>query len=221
LPGPDSARSRRFGRTPHSARGYTLSILAGFLLFCALLRCQPWHSRLHLPLFVLVAPVVAIVLAAARPVRLANAAIVLLLLLGIAPVLLNRTRPLVGGSNILDTPRIEQYFAGRPELAAPYAAGVEFLAQSGCRQVGLYLGGDDGEYLFWVLGARLSPESIRWEHVAVTNLSGSLQPLTPFRPCAIVSTRGESLSELDVNGIEYSRVWSFAPVAIFQPQPPQ
>ena len=44
------------------ARGllpYAACVAAGALLFCIFLRWQPWHTRLHLPLFVLSAPVVA------------------------------------------------------------------------------------------------------------------------------------------------------------------
>src|SRR5262249_830300 len=38
---------------------YAACVAAGALLFCVFLRWQPWHTRLHLPLFVLSGPVVA------------------------------------------------------------------------------------------------------------------------------------------------------------------
>lgn len=48
---------RRKGLT--TAHGLALGVLAGALLFCVVLRWQPWHTRLHLPLFVLAAPAIA------------------------------------------------------------------------------------------------------------------------------------------------------------------
>lgn len=38
---------------------YSACLFGGFVLFCAYLRWQPWHSRLHLPLFVLGTAVIA------------------------------------------------------------------------------------------------------------------------------------------------------------------
>lgn len=38
---------------------YAACVATGALLFCILLKWQPWHTRLHLPLFVLSAPLVA------------------------------------------------------------------------------------------------------------------------------------------------------------------
>src|SRR6185369_14859946 len=41
---------------------YALAISGAFVLFCAALRWQPWHSRLHIPLFVLSAVPVGMLL---------------------------------------------------------------------------------------------------------------------------------------------------------------
>ena len=59
----------------------TLGLLADALLFCSLLRWQPWHTRLHLPLFVLAGPLIAYAAGTRRlPQTLATAAAFALLL---------------------------------------------------------------------------------------------------------------------------------------------
>jgi hypothetical protein len=70
-------------RPRHPAFWVTLGVLAGAVLFCALLRWQPWHTRLHLPLFVLAAPLIAAAAGTRRlPQTLATAAAFALLLQG-------------------------------------------------------------------------------------------------------------------------------------------
>src|SRR5215510_12937623 len=41
------------GRRPSRLAGYILALVLAVVLFSLLLKWQPWHSRLHLPLFVL------------------------------------------------------------------------------------------------------------------------------------------------------------------------
>src|SRR4029077_9693299 len=60
-------------------RAFAGCLLVAFLFFCLVLRWQPWHSRLHLPLFILGAPLVGVVFERLRPAVLA---IGLLLLAG-------------------------------------------------------------------------------------------------------------------------------------------
>jgi hypothetical protein len=52
-------------------RAFAGCLLVAFLLFCVVLRWQPWHGRLHLPLFVLGAPLVGVVFERLRPALLA------------------------------------------------------------------------------------------------------------------------------------------------------
>jgi hypothetical protein len=68
---------------------YTLAWATGFLLFCAVLRWQPWSSRLHLPWFVLGGPIVAVVWDRSPPAR-AWRGVALLIAVCCTPLVLQR-----------------------------------------------------------------------------------------------------------------------------------
>jgi hypothetical protein len=85
------------------ARGATLMLLfilaAGFLLFCIVLKWQPWHVRLIIALATLPAPVFAWSWSA-RTMRFLTPLAVLALLVGLTPSLNLRQRPLLGPRSI-------------------------------------------------------------------------------------------------------------------------
>lgn len=60
---------------------YAACVASAALLFCVVLRWQPWHTRLHLPLFVLGAPLVAVAFSQWKRTQRILAAICLLLFL--------------------------------------------------------------------------------------------------------------------------------------------
>ncbi len=126
-------------------RAFAGCLLVAFLLFCVVLRWQPWHSRLHLPLFVLGAPLVGVVFERLRPALLA---IGLLLLAGSSVYFLtgNKAHPLVGRRSVFIRTWAEQ----RERHAGPaYVGAARFVMSMGCADVGLALGGDDREYFLW------------------------------------------------------------------------
>lgn len=132
----------------------TLLVLAGsaFVLFALVFKWQPWHSRLHLPVFMLAAPAVAAALVAdARGRRLLLPLAGVLALASLPYLLANASRPLLGPHGVLRAPRRAQYFANQPALEAPYAAAAARVRERRCRDVGLVLGSDDWEYPLWVL----------------------------------------------------------------------
>ena len=99
--------------------GYLVSVCVTFLLFNVLLKWQPWHSRLHLPLFVLFAPFVAIAISQWRT-RLVTYIMAFLLVGSLPWVLANQTRFLVPGfkqhKSILIESRLDQYFESTPDF---------------------------------------------------------------------------------------------------------
>ena len=158
--------SRRTGR---GTRLYVAVVVCGFLFFCVALRWQPWHTRLHLPLFVATAPAVA--LATEHWRSLPRWAVCGLLLVCSLPwALYNTTRPLAGDNSVFRTPRLEQYLASRPELLRAYRRTAEVVAQHGWRRLGLVSGGDAGEYPLWKF---LGPATML-DQVGVQNQSARL-----------------------------------------------
>ncbi|QRN95966.1 glycosyltransferase family 39 protein [Archangium violaceum] len=176
----------RWRQTPGEQRAYLASLGGGFLIFCLALKWQPWNSRLHLPLFILSAPLVAVGLAAHGKRRWADAVMLGLLLASFVWALGNETRPLVGHGSILTRSREEQYFSDTGTRDA-YEGAARYIREHGRTRVGLVFGGDANsqrEYPLWALLAG-SPSPIRVENVDVRNVSRQLADPS-FSPDAIV-----------------------------------
>jgi 4-amino-4-deoxy-L-arabinose transferase-like glycosyltransferase len=174
---------------------YTGSVVAGFVLFAAVMKWQPWHSRLLLPAMILGAPVLALGLSKIRP-KFFYWILVLLLLLGAAgPLTQNRSRPLQG---LFDYPR-SQLFTQRKELQLPMSAlswaASRNIDRTGCKNIGLMLTTDAWEYPLWYL---LDParRDVRLEHIARSGqpASASLAVEQPsgFAPCLVVEVNETS-----------------------------
>ena len=163
---------------------YAGVLVAGFLLFCLVLKWQPWHSRLHLPLFVLWVPAVSVALSRGWPRRIGHGAAMALLVAALVLIGYNETRPLYGPSSIFATERADQYFATRP-FGADYRAAIRYLNAQPYRHIGLVLGTNAWEYPFWALLKDQAGDSPRLEHVLVSNVSGRLATQRQ-RPEAII-----------------------------------
>jgi 4-amino-4-deoxy-L-arabinose transferase-like glycosyltransferase len=215
---------RRRRLWPAPAVALTLVLGAAFVLFSGLLRWQPWHTRLELPLFVLGAPLVAVVMQRARPGL--GAPLAGLLLASMLPwVGYNQARPLFGPRSIMTEPRLTEYFMNQPGLSASYAGAAERLADQGCGRIGLLPGGY--EYLVWAVLRQAVPSDIQIESVAVNNVSARLreQASVDFRPCAVLafnqaasdqaaSDQAASTRPVEFHGRTYQLSWSLQPVLI-------
>jgi hypothetical protein len=126
---------------------YGLVWLVAVLMFPLVLRWQVWHSRLHLPLFILAAP-----LAAAwwtSRTGLVQKLVYLALLAWSIPFLfMNESRNF---REVLSTDREAQYFANRPDALEGYREAMELAQNSeGPVVVGLITSGDSWEYPLWL-----------------------------------------------------------------------
>lgn len=137
-------------------RAMILTLAAGILLVGMTIRWQPFNGRLHLPLFVLGAPCIALLVGRLRGPWLPVA--VAVLTAGALPSLIaNTTRPLIpwgtqARSSVLTAPREQQYFASRPSLHPSYAAMIQQIETTGCSRIGLFADYDSWEYPLWVMG---------------------------------------------------------------------
>jgi 4-amino-4-deoxy-L-arabinose transferase-like glycosyltransferase len=164
---------------------YAAVLVLSFLLFAFYLKWQPWHSRLHLPLFVLAAPLIGLMLSRLRYRPLAAMIAVGLVIQAMPFLLRNPLHPVLSRQNILTMSRSHQYFLGNPALEEFYTRAVNEIVHAQCNQLGLIMPIDAWEYPFWVLSAQLSPVPVQIQSVEVENQSRILADST-FHPCAVV-----------------------------------
>jgi hypothetical protein len=183
---------------PAHAVWYGAGIAAGAVLFCFILKWQPWSSRLHLALFALASPLLAGAWAPSEAGLRKRLGIALLLCMGVYSLpfaLRSESRPLLSRAWLLGD-RPAAYFANRPELRADYAGAIDALKAEGAKEVGLYIAEDDWEYPFWALADRRAGGDgpMFFTHVGVTNISRSAADGHPA-PKHLVATHNLALWE--------------------------
>jgi hypothetical protein len=203
-------------RRPGRAALLAAAVLVAFLLFCLLLRWQPWHARLHLPLFALCAPLVARGLERWRPAAVAAAGF---LLAWAGPFLVhNALRPVLGEGSVFRVPRRVQYFAARPDLLGPYFEATALLRDHSCRAVGWVGDEESCEYPFWALLSGARPGRCRVEAVDVSTPSAALAPgRAPFRPDALVAINQAPAAERSLDGRRYRQAFAAGLVQVYLP----
>jgi Dolichyl-phosphate-mannose-protein mannosyltransferase len=164
-----------------------LGVTGSFLLFCAVLRWQPFHSRLHLPLFMVGSSILGAALERAPARRLTTALALLLLLSAIPYVAMNKLRPLVGanaGANrsIFTVPREDQYFVDLNDPVVSFRAAAR-LTES-CPEVGLDWV-DSPEYPIYVL-LRASRSELPIRNAFITNASRIYDPAPDRIPVCLI-----------------------------------
>jgi hypothetical protein len=164
------------------------ALVAGFLLFGYLFKWQVFGVRLHLPFFVLFAPVAGVGLTRALPEAFGRIAALALLLLSVPWLVGIEERPLLrdlAGSrtpSVLYETRQTLYLrGGAPPVADEIA---EQTRAAGCREVGIALAGGGAEYPWWVfLGAPDPGLRIEW---IVSGTPSARFEDPSFSACAVV-----------------------------------
>lgn len=191
---------------------YAWKLGIGFVLFCAALKWQPWHSRLHVPYFILGSVLVAASLSLLSwPSKRIRLAMTLLFLAALPWLLFNRTRPLLAihlrsldsevpaGTwrsvakqwlpleSVLTSPRDDQMFANYPSLEREYKKAVAGALANGCGKIGMSLASNSWEYPVHSLARNIDPD-VRLVHIVVNNQS-SMFPADTSGVCSVLSIR--------------------------------
>jgi 4-amino-4-deoxy-L-arabinose transferase-like glycosyltransferase len=177
--------NRKFRENNQKLGIYALLLVCSFILFCLLIKWQPFASRLHLPLFVLFSPVCSITLTEIDKTKyslISYIFLVLLIVYSLPFLFMSQFRPLLGEKSYLFKNKYEQYFANRPTHGNAYLRILNFTYQmryynigieawkDGYAILGLDVWKDDYEYPIWVF-FRETGEPFRLQHASVTNNS--------------------------------------------------
>ena len=181
--------SRRIG--DRGLRLYMAGLAGSFVLFCALIRWQPWNSRYHLPLFALGMGIAGVVLERSWN-RIALSGLACLLLISAFPfAVCNSLRPLAPWprASIFEQPRLDSYFADSHEWwRNSYVSTAKFIESSDCKSIGVDSSLEDFDYpLYALLDVGHSDREVRY--AGVNNLTAAYARPDAQPPCAVVCLR--------------------------------
>jgi signal transduction histidine kinase len=185
---------------------YFLLIISMFLLFCFFLKWQPWHSRLHTPLFILVAPVTAYFMASVIPEKAARILTMLIAVYALLVLTFNYLRPLLpvppytARVNISDN-RFEKYFVGKNSACHDYREISGYLKDKGYINIGLKFGVDDWEYPLF-LHAFDSPSNAI--HIDVDNISNTIPQPEPDIDCIVSTEKRDKMNYRNRNYFNFT-----------------
>jgi 4-amino-4-deoxy-L-arabinose transferase-like glycosyltransferase len=194
---------------------YLLVISSAFLLFCLLLKIQPYQSRHHLSLFLLLSAFVGVVSSQISSYKIVNTIAVILIFTSLPWVFKNQFRPIAAEANIFNMTRNAQYFINRPWLEKPYVEAAQFVLKKECSNIGLSLGtgvtvgNRYWEYPFWILLPKKKNTLVRIEHINPQNISTAKYKRYPFNksiPCAIISVRDRKINEEPIEKMVFKSV---------------
>jgi hypothetical protein len=134
---------------------YGIALALSMAAFFALIKWQPWITRLQLGEFVLAMPLIAVLLSSLLGIAMP----VLLIFIGWQardPTFYNLTRslfnrPLFGDRSILDHGPADVLFINRPDMENDYLRIADMIAARRPKQVGVVIGGDGWEFPLWFL----------------------------------------------------------------------
>ncbi len=163
-------------------------VVIGALVFSTYLKWQLWHTRLHMPLFIVSAGAVAVVLEKTISEPKLRFLGWFLLLFAVPPLFRNGFAPVISRHPVFTVPYEGRLFLDpRQREALPKVA--DLIAGSGCARVGLVWERALAEYPVWNLMRARTRGDVEIRHVFVTNETRRMTSERDrlFKPCAIIS----------------------------------
>jgi hypothetical protein len=197
---------------------FVIAIGTGYLLFCVTLRWGEWNTRLQLPLLMLAAAPVGMWIGSIRGQAYRVVLVGLLSVGALPPLLLNPDRSLIRHRPIYAIPRDERYFVESRGLYRSYRAATDYIASTGCHQIGLWTGWNEWEYPLWAL-LRNRSFDVEIRHVQVTTASAQMIDAErgDFTPCMLVAIRNWNTQGSFVTPKGFARTWQQDSIKIFRP----
>lgn len=183
-------------------------VIAQIVLFCLYLKWQPWHTRLHIPVFFLMAPLVVFGLKIMHE-RILKIALGTMLIWAFVMVFFNFRRPLVHYNNLtskisLNSPRIQKYSPGSLNRYKDILA-IKHELETYEGVVGMITKGNAYTYPFMADLAKLT--SIRFEDVNLQVNNNSRQIKRQFPIPEYIITDNIKLEKAGYRNILYERVY--------------
>lgn len=199
----------------------TFQTLLQFSLFCMLISWEPWNSRLHIPLFYSMIPVIVFGFNLKRINIIYNILTFILILQAFYIILSNYSRELISiekqNSTIgINDTRYKKYFTNRPDLYSEYNKITNKLVSQKTTKIGLIIHNDSWEYPLY---PKLSSQIVEPIHIKVKNYTTSIPPNKTTPECIVSDVINKS--QLTITNKKYINeypknkcIWLYLPVKV-------
>lgn len=195
--------------------GYYLASVFSFVVFCTILRWEPFVSRYMITYLALLCPAIAVVvewfmkkLRVTESVESGFLCIIgFCILVEALGMLCYHGRIAFGNYE----GRTEGYFATRNYDYDTYNSAAEYIRQKNILEIGLLIGGDTYEYPLWKMIGHYN----RIEHVNVGNDTGIYEDWG-FVPDALLVINSQVDNGIEYHGLAYELTWQCDNIQVFE-----
>jgi len=215
-----------FRRVSPRLLAYSACLLAAAILFVAMFKYQHTISRLQLPLFVLVAPACAVIVADHWSRKSASVITLLFLLLSIPWVFFAERRPLLGSRSILRLSQDELLYNMNGTYKGSAQQIAKIVTRRKTRVLGLITHGSSLEYFLWhelnQYGAM--PDIVNLVPPEGLAPKPDVKPRLPFRPKYVawlrVPTNAPPSIQIHRRIYHRKRYWRWGPDSLYERERP-
>jgi hypothetical protein len=194
---------------------YIFCMFVGLLLIASIIAFTHHITRYQLALFVLSAPVVALLFNPTHKMKtiLAWVLIFVLVVPSMEYAYNNNLRKLFSRkkATVFNTDRLSMYFRNDLSFKDPYIDSIEHIVSQGCDEVGLVMKFNYWDYPLWVIWENVFNQKGRMEHIYyLSEYAPKVYPLGQFQPCALVAvdySSGSLLDKVEFNGRLYLKTF--------------